>query len=146
MAWFASFATVATVGVAPASAAGATFEGKSSQGRPVTLTADDNGAAQSFNFAWRAPCRRRGFRFTSDTRSRPPWQVTADGFISSGGYTMSLPRGLRARVSGVARGRHVLPNEWAGSFKLSVVVRRRGRVIDRCHLRSTDWQAYLVSG
>ncbi len=33
---------------------------------------------------------------------------------------------------------------WSGTLRANVVVRRRGRIIDRCRLRQINWNATLV--
>jgi len=139
----ASVSVLVLVLAVPSIAGATTFKGKSSQGATVRLSTAADGTAQAFLFPWRGRCGRPGKRFMTVTRSRPPWSVTPNGFVSTGSYSYRQADGLRLTVSGTAGGHRVSTYRWAGSFRMSAVVRRGGRVFDRCHSQTVRWAASI---
>ncbi|MDQ6750554.1 MAG: hypothetical protein M3Z33_07385 [Actinomycetota bacterium] len=125
--------------VAPAQAAGATYTGKSTQGLGVSLKTRANGRPRLFTFAWETQCPKG--RVFSVTRATPGSSVSYRRFTSQGSYIIRQKGGIRASVAGSARGKRTSAHGWGGSFRLSIVVRKNGHVIDRCHLGRTAWKA-----
>jgi hypothetical protein len=130
---------LAVTAVAPASANAGVYTGTSSQSLPVKLTTRANGRPRVFQFAWTANCQMGVIR--SATRAYPGSQTSYRRFTASGRYVVTQPGGIRATVTGTARGRRVSAHQWRGSYTLSAVVRRNGQVIDRCRLGRTGWRA-----
>ena len=120
-------------------AAAATFTGQSTQALPVVVRTRTDGRARRFEWVWQAGCRSGG-TFRGATRTRRVRQTRHHGFVSHGSYVVERG-GLRFSISGIVGGAPASAQEWRGSFRLSVVVRRRRKVIDRCHLGTTRWQA-----
>jgi tRNA/tmRNA/rRNA uracil-C5-methylase (TrmA/RlmC/RlmD family) len=147
-------ALVAVAGlIAPAQAAAIKkFTGKTQQNRTINLTIGDDGTLESGNINWiTRRCAQSGSRFQNITRFTGPYdQDTPEAFSDSGAYTVRDRGRIRSRVSVTLSGQHFFDpanpaaEKWVGTFKATVVVRRRGRVIDRCRLRSTTWEAGLA--
>ena len=140
--------TAAAALVAPGTASAAkTFSGETAQGRAVTLTVADDNLLDRFRINWiTRRCRQSGSRFQHFTRFRRPYdESTPDAFRDVGSFTVRDSRRIRSRVRVVLTGERTFDpanpaaEAWNGTFQASVVVRRRGRVIDRCRLRSITW-------
>jgi hypothetical protein len=124
------------------------FTGKSQQDRPVTVRVGDDGAVNLFRVTWRTR-RCQGGEFLQDrTDFRPPFDsATGDAFQDKGTYTLRQRGGIRIRVTIDVSGRRIADpanpavSSWQGTVKSTGVVRRNGRVIDRCTLRSIGWTA-----
>ena len=75
--------------------------------------------------------------------------ATPDEFNDAGSFTVADRGGIRSRVTITLTGRHAFDpanpaaESWSGTLKANVVVRRRGKVIDRCNLRQINWSAGL---
>ncbi|MDQ4124375.1 MAG: hypothetical protein M3134_02080 [Actinomycetota bacterium] len=127
------------------------FSGKTKQNRSVSLTTGDDNVLKTFRINWiTRRCAQSGSRFQHITAFRPPFDLaTPDEFRDAGAFTVRDDGGIRSRVSITITGRHAFDpanpaaENWFGTVKASIVVRRRGRVIDRCRLRSTNWSAAL---
>jgi hypothetical protein len=118
------------------------FTGKSGQGRTVNLRTGDDGLVQRFAISWRADCRRPGYVFDSGTQTTPasPFEVsTRNRWVDVGGYRERLSGQRRAVYRARTAGRRVSDRRWRGIFRITVRVFRRGRQVDRCHLR-TRWR------
>ena len=146
----AAAGAVALAAAPPAGAQEQTFTGKTRQDRPVTLRVGADGVVQFVRIAWRTRrCRQGGASLTDRTDFRPPLDDNAPHVLGDAGrYTVRRRGGIRIRVTVTVAGEHVpdpanaaAPGSWRGTIKASAVVRRRGRVIDRCSLRSTGWTA-----
>jgi hypothetical protein len=123
------------------------FTGKSGQGRTVHFRTSDAGLMQRFAISWRADCRRPGYRYVSGTQTTPasPLEVsTPDRWVDVGGYRERLSGPRRAVYRARAAGRRVSEHRWRGIFRITVRVFRRGRQIDRCHMR-TRWRVRRVA-
>jgi hypothetical protein len=126
-------------GLAGAAQADVRFTGKSGQGRTVNLRTGDDGLVRRFAISWRADCRRPGYAFVSGTQTTPasPFEVsTPDRWVDAGGYRERLSGARRAVYRARSVGRRVSDRRWRGIFRITVRVFRRGRLIDRCHLRT----------
>lgn len=135
----------------PASAAAdKRFEGETAQGRTVILRTSDDDVLESLRINWKVkPCRNGG-RVQDFTAFRPPSDAAEpEAFSVARAFTIAQDRGIRTRVRLSAEGRHVLAparpaaERWRGTLKGTMVVRRRGRVIERCTLRRLSWSARL---
>ncbi len=118
------------------------FKGKSGQGRTVNFRTNDAGLMDRFAIAWRADCRRPGYRFVSGTKTTPasPLEVSnRNRWLDVGGYRQRLGGRRVAVYRARTGGRRVSEHRWRGVFRITVRVFRRGRQIDRCHLR-TRWR------
>ena len=148
-----AIAAFAVALVAPSQAvADKNFSGKSAQNRTVSLTTGDDNVLKTLRINWLTRrCAQSGARFQHITRFRPPFDVaTPDEFRDAGSFTVRDSGGYRSRVSITIAGRHAFDpanpaaENWSGTVSARVVVRRRGRVIDRCRLRSVNWSAGLA--
>ena len=128
------------------------FAGKSAQNRSVSLTTGDDNVLKTLRINWLTRrCAQSGSRFQHITSFRPPFDAaTPDAFNDEGTFTVRDRGRIRSRVKITLTGQHVFDpavpeaEKWTGTLKASVVVRRRGRVIDRCRLRTTNWEAGLA--
>jgi hypothetical protein len=136
-------AALAAATVAPADAlADKTFKGKSAQKRTVTLTTTDGNVLRFARIGWLTRrCSLSGARFQNRTTFRPPFDAATPGaFRDAGSFTVADRGGYRSRVTlTFTGGFDAAASAWRGSIEGTVVVRRRGRVIDRCTLRRTYW-------
>ena len=139
--------------VAPSNAAAVkNFEGKTQQNRTVELTIGDDNLLQSLRINWiTRRCALSGSRFQNITRLRPPLdESTPDAWRDVGAYTVRDRGRIRSRVRITMAGQRTFDpanpgaEAWNGTIAARVVVRRRGRVIDRCRLRQMTWNATLV--
>lgn len=138
--------------VLPATASGATkrFRGETAQSRVARLVVGESGRVQRMVISWRAnDCRQRRSFVRNVTVFRPlPRRATADAFTVAGSYRVRDKGGIRIRIRVSARGTRTfdpanpIAEQWSGSFRSRATVRRRGRVVDRCRLRTT-WSAAL---
>lgn len=137
---------------ATASAASKRFRGETAQSRAVRVVVDESGRVGRMVISWRAgDCRRRGTFVRNVTVFRPrprPRRATADAFTVAGSYRVRDKGGIRIRIRVSARGARTFDpanpatEQWSGTFRSRATVRRHGRVIDRCRLR-TSWVAGL---
>jgi hypothetical protein len=135
---------------APASAATKRFRGETAQSRMVRVVVGKSGRVQRMVISWRADdCRRRGSSVRNVTVLRPRRRrASADAFAVAGSYRVRDRGGIRIRIRVSARGTRTFDpaspaaERWSGTFRSRSTVRRRGRVIDRCRLRTT-WSAGL---
>jgi len=126
------------------------FEGRTQQRRTVTVGTGADGLVRSVEMAWVGSCRR-AFVYRTTTRRVPPFvQSTEERFRDNGSYRERSRGGIVATIAVTISGVHVEPAEdrptterWRGTFRATVTVRRRGRVIDRCRTRSIRWSASL---
>ena len=142
-------AAFAAAAVAPAPALAAkTFKGESQQERRVTVKLGDDGLVRLFRIDWKTrDCDLERATLRDQTTFRPPFDSsTADAFADEGRYRYR-DRG-RKRITTTVRldGRRVVDpatqaETWQGTFEAGAVVRRRGKVIDRCRLASIGWSA-----
>src|SRR5688572_11171480 len=104
----------------PTAADAATFRGKTSQGRT-----DANGIPTRVRIAWRARCKKPGFRSLDRTFFTPPFDfVTADAVADAGTYRVRYRGGVRGRITGNLQGNRTA-NGWAGTLRIKAVYSRR---------------------
>jgi hypothetical protein len=132
-------AVAAAFAACPGSAAAdVRFEGRTSQGGYVLLVAE---VPKRGLIRWRADCRRPGFRLEEGTAfSRPLDLSTRRRFRDAGSYRENGPGRFRITYTLRTSGRKVGPRRWVGSFRARAVVRRGGRVVDRCAVRGVRWR------
>jgi hypothetical protein len=130
----------------PAGAAQAdvTFRGRTEQGRLMRVVAGDDGIVKRARIWWRAPCARPGFVFRESTSFVMPLDRTVERYFRDAAppaYRLRDRRGFRFVVSPRISGRKVGPRRWRGTFGVRVVVRKDGRVRDRCAVSGVRWRA-----
>jgi hypothetical protein len=120
------------------------FRGQSRQGLPVAVVAGEDGTPKRARIRWRSVCRS-GLRGITTTGFRRPLDLsTRRRFRDSGTYSVREPTGARATITATISGRKTGPRRWAGRFRAVTVVRRGGRVRDRCAVRGVRWRALRV--
>jgi hypothetical protein len=118
------------------------FEGRTSQGLRVAVVAEDDGVPKRGRIAWRGRCRPSGALVTERTGFRRPLDMSGRRrFRDAGSYRVRYRSGERVRFTVRMSGRKAGPRRWAGRFQVLAVVRRGGRVIDRCSARGVRWAA-----
>lgn len=94
----------------------------------------------------RARCATAGSTLTGGTTTTPrsPFEVHRPGrFVDVGGYSVRLNRGGRGVYRARTAGNRASRGRWTGVFRLRATIRRSGRVIDRCSVR-TRWRVSRV--
>ena len=125
----------------PAAAEAVTYRGTTGQGSNAGVVVDSQGITQRVTIAWTARCGQFGVRWKDATtvpgpfRSQSSLREAGRYRVRSGRFTGSIAVRLRATKVSAFR--------WKGTFKASVVVRRRGKVIDRCRMGTTRWRATI---
>lgn len=118
------------------------FQGETSQGRRAVVIAEDDGVPKRGRIGWRARCRRSGILATERTGFRRPLDMSGrHRFRDAGSYRERYRNGERVRFTVRISGRKVGPRRWTGRFRVHAVVRRGGRVMDRCFARGIRWVA-----
>jgi len=137
---------------APAGASAAkVFQGKTQQGRAVTVRVGDDGLVERVRVRWKAVrCRRGKAFFQDETTFRARFDDSRpEAFADAGRYTVSERGALRSRITIRIDGSRELDaanpaaEAWTGTLRATIVVRRRGRAFDRCTLPSIGWRAEL---
>jgi hypothetical protein len=135
------------LGPAPASAA-KLFTGETQQDRKITVRIGDDGRVNLARVSWRTRRCRTGEYLQDTTEFRQPFDgATPDAFNDVGTYSIRQRGGYRIRVSITLDGERVVDpanpaaESWRGTVKTTATIRRNGRTIDRCTLRSTGWTA-----
>ncbi|HEX8120120.1 MAG TPA: hypothetical protein VF549_02535 [Solirubrobacteraceae bacterium] len=123
-----------------------TFRGLTGQDRELVIQAEPEGDAERVDFTWRAKCPS-GFRLRAQDASFAPVDGRAVATLRGTGRYRFPDRGGRialasTRLSGALRGPAAEPARqvWEGTFRAVVSVRRHGRFVERCTLR-TRWIA-----
>ena len=133
---------------APAAAQDVPYRGVTTQGGLVTLTADERGRTGGFTVRWRAGCTNgRVFRRQVTTfallgeEARPARRITArDRFKAPdrGGRIGTIVMRMTGRFVESPRGPGL--RRWEGTVRARIVVRRHGRVSERCAM-GARWRA-----
>jgi hypothetical protein len=123
-----------------------TFRGLTGQDRELLIEAETDGKAERIAFNWRARCPS-GFRLRAQDALFAPTDGGAVAAMRGTGRYRFPDRGGRialasTRLSGALRGSPLEPARqvWEGTFRAVVSVRRHGRFVERCSLR-TRWIA-----
>ena len=103
----------------------------------VRVTTTPSGGASRVVFRDRAPCAT-GASFRDVNFVDPKGQQR---YRAHGAYTTRDRGGIRARVRVSSWGRKDSIYRWHGRFAIHVTVRRHGRVVDHCAIRSKRWVA-----
>ena len=145
-----SSAALAVAAFVPAPALAAkTFKGETQQNRNVMVKVGDDGVVTRFRIDWRTrDCDLDDATLRDQTTFRPPFDTaTPEAFADEGRYTARDKGRKRITTTVKLDGRRVVDpgdpaaESWQGTFEATAVVRRRGKVIDRCRLKSTGWSA-----
>lgn len=128
---------------APAASDAALFRGKTSQRLAAGLRTAQGETVKALRIAWRAPCRKPGIRYLGTTTFATPLDRSEPGSAQDGGRYRERTGGEVGIISVGMQARRVTPHRWSGTFSSSVVVRRRGRVIDRCRTKRVRWTAKI---
>ena len=133
---FSIVALCACAGAVPADAA--TLHGGGHTLR-VQVRATDDGLAKLAVFNFRTHrCSASGVRFRDVASVRP--DRVGPRFRVRGSYSFR-ERDYRVAVAVRASGRRVSIYRWRGAFAVTAVIRKGGRVLDRCVRGTTHWVA-----
>jgi hypothetical protein len=132
----AAAAAVSSLLIAAAPADAKTFRGKTNQGRTASLVTGADGLPTRVRVAWRAPCKRHGYRAVGATRFVAPYtSVSADEVTDRDKtYRVELDGGLRGRITVdlvVKRS----GDRWTGTLGVRELFGRKGRVTDVCEVK-----------
>jgi hypothetical protein len=125
----------------PASAEAAHLSGYTHRGVTVKIATDAQGRATAAVYLWhvrRCDLGRYSYGGATgvDSKKRPAAQ-----FFTRNPYTVRDRGGFRTRVTVHSSARRLSIYRWRGTFSVVAVIRRHGRVVDRCHIRRLHWTA-----
>ena len=87
-------------------------------GPTVSMITDATGIPTRVRIAWRARCKKPGFRSLDLTFFSPPFDaVTADAITDAGTYRVRFRGGLRGRITGTLQGTRS-GNRWSGTLRI----------------------------
>jgi hypothetical protein len=127
--------------LAPAADA-ATWRGKTSQDRSVTVRTGADGLVSHVLIRYEAGCSDgKGFR--SRLTFAPPLDVSSTTAFEDGGVVRwrFTKTGERARGRTAIAGGLRSSGRWTGTFRLRVKIRKGGRVIATCRTGQIGWRA-----
>jgi hypothetical protein len=138
-------ATAAALLAASAPADAAYWKGKTRQGRTVTVRTGADGLVKRVRIWWRTRCNA-GSLTGGTAFVRPIDRVEPTAFEDGGTSQSRVEGGIRSTDTAFIQGRlRADGRRWRGTFHLRSVLRRRGRVIDRCRVGKVRWSARRVS-
>ncbi|MGH2945374.1 MAG: hypothetical protein ACRDPC_03780 [Solirubrobacteraceae bacterium] len=129
---------------APAQADAAYWKGKTAQGRIVTVRTGDDGLVTRVRVFWRSRCRNSTLR-GGTAFVRPIDRLEPRAFEDGGTSRARVEGGIRSRDNAFVRGNMGRRDRWRGTFHMRSVLRRDGRVVDRCRVKRIRWSARRVS-
>jgi hypothetical protein len=144
MAMAASLSAATAVAVPPppsSSFSGSTNQTKAPQ-HDVTLDTDANGHVSVMNIDWRAKCKKKGIFWTAKTRingGSAGFKQNGDAFGQGGTYTSKAGGGVKGTVTATAKGSFVDADHATGTWTAKVVVRKKGKKIDKCQTGTVKW-------
>src|SRR3954451_5343332 len=122
----------------PASAAAASYKGKTKQGRKAVVTTDADGLVTRVKLGWKASCDEG--TYTSRTILMPPFDTSTSTEFGSVGYYTARPGGYVAASRVLVHATWVAESDrWRGTFGVRVRVRKDGKLVDTCHLKKLKW-------
>jgi hypothetical protein len=155
-----AIAVAAATGVASLTAATAlavppppssTFKGVTNQPKAkyhkVKVVTDANGHVSVLSVGWRAPCRKKGVFWSSDTKitgGSNGLPQTGDVFHTSGSYTTSAGKGVKGVITISTKGSFSDNDHVFGTWNAKVTVKKKGKTIDKCKQTGIKWKAERV--
>ena len=133
-------ALCALAAMLPASAAAATWTGKTKQGRKVVLRTRGDGHVVRVRIGWKANCGAG--TYTSRTIFEPPFDTSTLTEVADVGSYTAHPDGYVSKIRVTLKGWWVAATDrWRGTLAVRVRVRQSGKLIDTCRLRKLRWSA-----
>jgi hypothetical protein len=124
----------------PASAAAATWTGKTKQGRKVVVRTGDDGHVIRVRIGWKANCGDGTYK--SRTIFEPPFDTSTLTEIADVGNYTAHPDGYVSKIRVTLKGSWVAATDrWRGTLWVRVRVRQAGKLIDSCRLKKLKWSA-----
>jgi len=122
-----------------------TFRGETVQNRAVSVRTDAAGIPNRYRLEWVGTCRRDGFRYSTRTLAAGAFDTaTVDRLRDTARFRERSRGRIVATIdttTSAARQPAESGDRWTGTFRATIVVRRRGRTIDRCRTRTLRWSA-----
>jgi len=154
----AATATVAVVGASAAVAMAVPpppdshFEGQTNQHRAkyhkVNLDTDTNGHVSEISVGWRAPCRKKGVFWSTETKitgGSAGLPMNGDVFHRAGSYTGTTSSGIKGKITISMKGRFIDNDNAKGTWDAKVTVKnKKGKTIDKCKVIGIKWKAARV--
>ena len=144
----AALAIAAAAALPATASANVQFSGTTDQGRPIELEVADNGLMRFIDVSWRTlRCSKSRKRLTEVSTLREFDRTTTSAFLFDHPFGRRRAGGIRIAVDMTMIGNRTAdpanPSlaRWSGTMELFAVVRKRGRVIDRCRLPEIGWSA-----
>jgi hypothetical protein len=147
-------ATTVAAGLAAATAlavpppASSSFAGKTNQTKihdhGVTLDTDANGHVSRITLGWQAKCKQKGKFWTANTvvnGGATGIPQTGDVFHELGSYTGNTgDPSIKGKVSISLKGQFSDADHAAGTWNAKVIVKKKGKTIDKCKSPTIKWK------
>jgi hypothetical protein len=126
-------AALSTLLIAAAPADAKNFRGKTNQKLSALLVTGAGGVPTRVRVAWRASCKRPGYRSGGTTAFTAPFTAVNADLVQDTGkfYRVKLKGGVNGRISTDLVVNRV-GNRWKGTLSVREMLARKGRVIDVC--------------
>jgi hypothetical protein len=156
-----AIAATATTAVAALTAATAlavppppssTFKGKTNQPKAkyhkTKVVTDANGHVSVVSVGWRAPCRKKGIFWSTETKitgGDAGVPQTGEVFHEAGTYTGHAGAGVTGVITISMKGRFSDNDHVFGTWSAKVTVKKKGKTIDKCKQSGIKWKASRVA-
>jgi hypothetical protein len=93
---------------------------------------------------WRAPCKKKGVFWDTETRitgGTTGLSQSGDVFHEAGSYTGHASGGVTGEITISMKGKFSDKNHVFGTWSAKVVVKKKGKTIDRCKKTGIKWKA-----
>jgi hypothetical protein len=120
---------------AAGSAEAKVFRGKTDKGRRAAVIIGSDGLLRTASVHWRAHCIQGGRLADKTYFLRPHDESTPDRFADAGTFRRTDGKGYRLRFTASIRGHRTVGERgerWRGTFRLKILVTRKGRYVDTC--------------
>lgn len=141
----------ASLAVVPAASAAfaESFKGATNQRRAVSVVTGTDGTPTRIRVPWVAHCKHG--RYSAATTFRAPFDESdAQHVRDSGPYSGVPGRGFKSTITVALSATHLLDpripdaESWSGVLDVTVVVRKRGKTVDRCRAKTVGFRTTLA--
>lgn len=142
----------ATTALAVPPPPGGTFTGTTNQPKAkyhkTKVVTDANGRVSEVSVGWRAPCRKKGVFWSTETKisgGSSGLPQTGEVFHQAGSYTGNAGGGIKGRITISMNGKFADNDNVFGTWNAKVTVKnKKGKTIDKCKVTGIKWKASRV--